>query len=70
MSILRGREYARRSAADYLKPLTPAEAREWVAARDGSPSPTAQVARWRYLNDPVYHARVFLWERQEEAGSV
>jgi hypothetical protein len=64
MSDLRAGEHAQRAAAEYLKPLTPAEAREWAAARDGSPSPAAHVARWRYLNDPVYHARVFLWEQQ------
>jgi len=65
MSVLRAREYARQVAAEYLEPLTPAEVRVWVAARDGSPSPEAVVARWRYLNDAKYHARVFLWEQAE-----
>jgi len=69
MSELRAREYARQVAADYLKPLMAAEIQVWVAAREGSPSPAAQVARWRYLNDSMYHARVFLWEQSSGAAA-
>ena len=51
-----------------LQPLTEAEAQQWVAARDSAQADP--VIAWRYLNDPVYHARVHMWEQlraREEA---
>lgn len=46
---------------DTLRPLSAAEVQRWLAARYGGRPD--HVIRWRWLNDPEYHARVTLWEQ-------
>jgi hypothetical protein len=53
---------------DDLEPLTPAEITAWKAAMAGEWSAETSVVIWRYLNDARFHARVYLWERQQEAA--
>jgi len=52
--------------ADHLPPLAPGEVRAWKAALAGEQTAGAIVARWRWLSDAVYHARVYMWERRQE----
>jgi hypothetical protein len=50
-----------------LAPLSPMEQEAWLAAKSCAPedvTPAIAITRWRYLNDPVYHARVEMWEQE------